>query len=57
MGSCIQPIKKWKAATWYAERIDQQRYGGNRVNIDERNISTEEVLGKDAKALVAQIRK
>ena len=50
---------KWKAATWYAERRDQQRYGGNRVNINvvERNISSEELLEKDAKALVALIAK
>ncbi|MCH6585250.1 MAG: hypothetical protein IH810_05405, partial [Proteobacteria bacterium] len=27
---------KWKAATWYAERRDQQRYGGNRLNINVR---------------------
>ena len=50
---------KWRAATWYAERRDQQRYGGHRVNINvvERNISSEELLEKDAKALVAQIAK
>jgi len=48
---------KWRAATWYAERRDQQRHGGHRVNINvvERNISSEEALEKDAKALVAQI--
>ena len=48
---------KWKAATWYAERRDQQRYGGNRLNINvvERNISSEELLEKEAKDLVAQI--
>jgi len=47
---------KWKAATWYAERRDK-RYGGHRVNINvvDRNISSEELLEKDAKALVAQI--
>ncbi len=50
---------KWKAATWYAERRDQQRYGGNRLNINvvEKNISSEELLEKDAKALVALIAK
>ena len=51
---------KWKAATWYAERRDQQRYGGNRLNInvrEERNISSEELLETDAKALVALIAK
>ena len=50
---------KWRAATWYAERRDQQRYGGNRLNINigERSISTEEALVEDAKALVAQIAK
>jgi len=48
---------KWRAATWYAERRDQQRYGGHRLNINvvERNISSEELLEKDAKDLVAQI--
>ncbi len=48
---------KWKAATWYAERRDQQRYGVNRLNINvgERNISSEELLEKEAKDLVAQI--
>ncbi len=51
---------KWRAATWYAERRDQQRYGGNRLNInvrEERNISSEELLETDAKALVALIAK
>jgi len=51
---------KWKAATWFAERRDQQRYGGNRLNInvrEERNISSEELLETDAKALVALIAK
>jgi len=50
---------KWRAATWYAERRDQQRYGGHRVNINvvERNIPSEELLEKEAKALVAQIAK
>jgi len=51
---------KWKAATWFAERRDQQRYGGNRLNInvrEEKNISSEELLETDAKALVALIAK
>ena len=50
---------KWKAATWYAERRDQQRYGGHRLNINvgERSMSTEEALGKDASALIAHIVK
>ncbi len=51
---------KWKAATWFAERRDQQRYGGNRLNInvrEEKNISSEELLVEDAKALVALIAK
>ncbi len=49
---------KWRAATWYAERRDQQRYGGHRLNInvrEERNISSEELLEKEAKDLIAQI--
>jgi len=48
---------KWKAATWYAERRDK-RYGGHRLNInvrEERNISSEELLEKEAKELIAQI--
>ncbi len=47
---------KWRAATWFAERRDQQRYGGNRLNInvrEEKNISSEELLEKEAKDLVA----
>jgi len=50
---------KWRAATWYAERRDQQRYGGHRVNINvvERNIASEELLENEAKALVALIAK
>ncbi len=41
---------KWRAATWYAERRDQQRYGGHRANINVGNnsVSTEEALGEDA---------
>jgi len=49
---------KWRAATWYAERRDQQRYGGHKVNInigDSAPTTSEELLEKDAKALVAQI--
>jgi len=49
---------KWRAATWYAERRDQQRYSGHRLNInvrEERNISSEELLEKEAKDLIAQI--
>ncbi len=47
---------KWKAATWYAERRDT-RYGGHRLNINgvERTIPSEELLEKEAKALVALI--
>jgi len=48
---------KWKAATWYAERRDK-RYGGHKVNInigDSAPTTSEELLEKDAKALVAQI--
>jgi len=44
---------KWRAATWYAERRDQQRYGGHRLNINV--ISSEELLEKEAKDLIAQI--
>jgi len=57
--SLARANSKWRAATWYAERRDQQRYGGHRLNINvvERNISSEELLEKEAKALVAQIAK
>jgi len=50
---------KRKAANWNAERRDK-RYGGNRLNInvrEEKNISSEELLETDAKALVALIAK
>ena len=51
---------KWRAATWYAERRDQQRYGSNKVNV---NIGTNnvpamsEALEEDLSALLAQIGK
>jgi len=51
---------KWRAATWYAERRDQQRYGSNKVNVNigsERNISTEEALEEDISVLLAQLVK
>jgi len=50
---------KWRAATWYAERRDQQRYGGHKVNINigERSAPTtsDALLEKEAKDLVALI--
>jgi hypothetical protein len=50
---------KWRAATWYTERRDQQRYGGNRLNINigDNALTVSEPLGADARALVARIRK
>jgi len=51
---------KWKAATWFAERRDQQRYGGHRVNInigDNVPTMSEALLEQDAKALVALLAK
>jgi hypothetical protein len=47
------------AATWYAERRDQQRYGGNRLNINigDNTPTMSEALSEDASALVARIRK
>ena len=50
---------KWRAATWYAERRDQQKYGGNRVNINigDNTPTMSEALSEDASALVARIRK
>jgi len=46
---------KWRAATWYAERRDQQRYGGYRLNINVGNSvpTMSEALEKEAKDLVA----
>jgi len=39
--SSARANSKRKAATWYAERKDQQRYGGHRVNINTgNNVST-----------------
>ena len=35
--SSARANSKRKAATWYAERKDQQRYGGHRVNINTGN--------------------
>ena len=52
--------EKWKAATWYAERRDQQRYGGHKVNINiggGNAPSMSEALAKDASALIAQMGK
>jgi len=45
---------KWRTVTWYAERRDQQRYGGHRVNINVGNssMSTEEELDEDAITLL-----
>ena len=50
---------KWRAATWYAERRDQQRYGGHKLNINigERSATptSDALLEKEAKDLVALI--
>ena len=50
---------KWRTATWYAERRDQQRYGGHRVNINVGNssMSTEEALDEGAITLLAHLVK
>jgi len=51
---------KWKAATWYAERRDQQRYGGHKVNVNIGNNNvpaTTEALDRDISALLDQIGK
>ena len=51
---------KWKAATWYAERRDQQRYGGHKVNVNIGNNSVpamSDALDEDLSALLAQIGK
>jgi hypothetical protein len=48
---------KWRAATWYAERRDQQRYGSSKVNVNIGGSAptTSEALEKDVKELIAQI--
>jgi len=50
---------KWRAATWYAERRDQQRYGGHwaNINVGNNSVSTEEALGEDASTLLAHLLK
>jgi len=50
---------KWRAATWYAERRDQQQYGGHRANINVGNngVSTEEALGENARTLLDYLGK
>ena len=51
---------KWKAATWYAERRDQQRYGSNKVNVNIGNNSVpamSDALGEDLSVLLAQLGK
>jgi hypothetical protein len=51
---------KWRAATWYAERRDQQRYGGHKVNVNIGNNSVpamSDALDEDLSALLAQIVK
>lgn len=50
---------KWRAGTWYAERRDQQRYGGHwaNINVGNNSVSTEEALGEDASTLLAHLLK
>jgi AcrR family transcriptional regulator len=51
---------KWRAAIWYAERRDQQRYGSNKVNVNigSNSVPTmSEALDEDLSALLAQIVK
>jgi hypothetical protein len=51
---------KWRAATWYAERRDQQRYGGHKVNVNigTSNVPTmSDALGEDLSVLLAQLVK
>ena len=50
---------KWRAATWYAERRDQQRYGGHwaNINVGNNSVSTEKALGEDASTLLAHLMK
>ena len=49
---------KWRAATWYAERRDQQRYGSNKVNVNIGNNSVptmSDALDEDISALFARL--
>jgi len=50
---------KWRAATWYAERRDQQRYGGHKVNINigDSVPTMSEALGEDVSAILASLGK
>ncbi len=50
---------KWRAATWYAERRDQQRYGGHKVNINigDSVPTMSEALGEEASAILASLGK
>jgi len=51
---------KWRAATWYAERRDQQRYGSNKVNVNigSNSVPTmSEALGEDVSAILASLGK
>jgi len=48
-----------EAATWYAERRDQQRYGGHKVNINigDSVPTMSEALGEDVSAILASLDK
>jgi len=50
---------KWRAATWYAERRNQQRYGGHKVNINigDSVPTMSEALGEDVSAILAILDK
>ncbi|TFH08038.1 MAG: hypothetical protein E4H07_08280 [Nitrosomonadales bacterium] len=45
---------KWEAATWYAERKDQQRYGGYRANdsVDNNSLPTQGSLNENSRTLL-----
>jgi len=50
---------KCRAATWYAERRNQQRYGGHKVNINigDSVPTMSEALGEDVSAILASLDK
>ncbi len=50
---------KWRAATWYTERRDPERYGGHKVNINIGNSvpTMSEALGEDVSAILDRLGK
>ena len=50
--------ERWRIATWYAERRDSERYGGQRLNINIIGLVTmSEALVEEAGTLLDHIAK